>query len=123
MKEQANIKVPSLKYSLIALLTIVIIMVIGMILFKAPLQMMMFIGLLVSIPFAMYLGFTYKEVEDFAFDMIRKALQPAMILLAVGALIGAWILSGTVPTLIYAGLKTVTPDFFLISTLILCTVV
>lgn len=123
MKEQANIKVPSLRYSLIALLTIVIIMVIGMILFKAPLQMMMFIGLLVSIPFAMYLGFTYKEVEDFAFDMIRKALQPAMILLAVGALIGAWILSGTVPTLIYAGLKTVTPDFFLISTLVLCTVV
>lgn len=123
MVQRSNIKKPTLGYSLITLLTIVIIIVIGMIVFNAPLQMMMFISLLASIPFAMYLGYTYKQVEDFAFDMIRKALQPAMIILAVGALIGAWILSGTVPTLIYAGLATVTPNFFLVSTLVLCTVV
>ena len=41
--------------------------------------------------------------------------------MAVGALIGAWILSGTVPTLIYYGLKIISPKIFLPATLFICS--
>ena len=38
---------------------------------------------------------------------------PIMILLVIGMSIGTWILSGVVPTMIYYGLKMITPDVFL----------
>lgn len=113
-------KLPSFKYSILTLVTATLIMVIGLLVFEASLQIMLFIGFISVIPFAMKLGFSYLEVETFAYDMVRKILPAAMIILAVGALIGAWIYSGTVPTIIYAGLKVISPDYFLSTAVIMC---
>ncbi|MBT9383605.1 Na+/H+ antiporter NhaC [Pseudooceanicola sp. CBS1P-1] len=38
----------------------------------------------------------------------------------MGALIGAWLLSGTVPAIIYAGLSTISPKYFLVTAVLLC---
>jgi Na+:H+ antiporter, NhaC family len=46
-----------------------------------------------------------------------------LILLAVGALIGTWILSGTVPTLIDYGLKLMHPSFFYPAACLICAIV
>ncbi|MFJ5768921.1 Na+/H+ antiporter NhaC [Psychrobacillus sp. NPDC093180] len=116
-------KLPSLKYSIFTLLTITLLIVVGITLFDAKLQIMLFISLIVAIPLAMKIGFNFLEVENFAYDMIRKVLQPMLILLAVGALIGAWIFSGTVPTIIYAGLEIISPNYFLATVVILCAFV
>jgi NhaC family Na+:H+ antiporter len=43
--------------------------------------------------------------------------------LAVGALIGTWLMSGTVPTLIYYGLQVLNPDWFYAAACILSAVV
>lgn len=114
---------PSFKYSVFALLLVIAVIVIGMLVYGASLQIMLFIALMLMFPLAMRIGFSYKELETFAFDMIYKALGPAIILMAVGALIGAWIYSGTVPTIIYAGLAIITPEYFLVTTVILCVFV
>jgi len=45
-----------------------------------------------------------------------------MILFAVGTLIGVWMLSGTVPTLIYYGLKLLQPSFFYPACCLLCAI-
>lgn len=116
-------KLPSLKYSIFTLLTITLLIVVGITIFDAKLQIMLFISLIVAIPLAMKIGFSFLEVESFAYDMIRKVLQPMLILLAVGALIGSWIFSGTVPTIIYAGLEIISPNYFLATVVILCSFV
>ncbi len=36
-----------------------------------------------------------------------------LILLAVGVLVGTWMASGTVPVMIYYGMKVLTPGLFL----------
>ena len=54
----------------------------------------------------------WSKVEGYAVGAIRDGFQSVLIVMAVGALIGAWILSGTVPTLIYYGLKIISPKFF-----------
>ena len=46
-----------------------------------------------------------------------------LILLAVGALIGAWMLSGTVPTLIHYGLKVLNPSLFYAASCLICALV
>ena len=43
---------------------------------------------------------------------ITLSLGAILILLMVGALIGTWLLSGTVPTLIYYGLQVINPSWF-----------
>ncbi|PKL03365.1 MAG: sodium:proton antiporter, partial [Synergistetes bacterium HGW-Synergistetes-2] len=49
---------------------------------------------------AIFVGKPWSEVEEGMINGITVALQAVLILLAVGGLIGAWILSGVVPTLI-----------------------
>ena len=46
-----------------------------------------------------------------------------IILLIIGALSGAWIVSGVVPTLIYYGIQVIHPGFFLLCTCIICAIV
>jgi len=45
-----------------------------------------------------------------------------VILAIIGILIGVWILSGVVPTLLYYGLKILHPSIFLPATLIICSI-
>ncbi|MGL1933202.1 MAG: Na+/H+ antiporter NhaC [Desulfotalea sp.] len=54
---------------------------------------------------------------------ITTALIPVVILMMVGLLVASWIASGTVPTLIYYGLQLLSPKFFLLASLLLCSLV
>jgi len=72
--------------------------------------------------FSIYKKVGWKVYEGYALQSIKDGFQSVLIVMAVGALIGAWILSGTVPTLIYFGLKLINPKWFLPATLILCSI-
>ncbi|WP_152348770.1 Na+/H+ antiporter NhaC [Brevibacterium sp. CFH 10365] len=123
MVTETQSRLPGLTYSLVAFATIVLIIAGGMLIFDASLQLMLLLAMIVAFLFAMRLGSSYAEVEGYAYGMIKSALQPVMIILAVGALIGTWILSGTVSAMIYAGLQIVTPSLFLPSAVIMCAIV
>ena len=45
-----------------------------------------------------------------------------LILLAVGALIGTWLMAGTVPAMIYYGLQLLHPNLFFAATCLICAV-
>ena len=51
-----------------------------------------------------YLGLTWEEVRPGIFKVIHVALPSVSVLIVVGMIIGIWIASGTVPTIIYYGL-------------------
>lgn len=120
---QHDRKKPSLGYSIFIILLVITIIAVGMIVFAASIQMMLFIALLTVIPFVLKLGHTYETLEEEIFTSMKKALQPSMILLGVGILIGSWIISGTVPTIIYYGIQSISPQFFLVTTLLFCSIV
>jgi NhaC family Na+:H+ antiporter len=61
-------------------------------------------------------GLVWKELEASIVSGISVALGAIMILFAVGSLIGSWILSGTVPTMIYYGLIILDADIFYVVT-------
>ena len=60
-------------------------------------------------------------------SQIKKTLGEVsitlLILLCVGMLSGSWMISGIVPTLIYYGVQVMSPQFFLVSTCIICALV
>ncbi len=68
-------------------------------------------------------GMSWQEIQDSLVQGVSLAVVPIFILLAVGALIGSWILSGTVPTLIVYGLKLLHPSFFYPAACLICAIV
>lgn len=65
----------------------------------------------------------WDDIQQASIHGIAMAGNAILILLAVGALIGTWILSGTVPTLIDYGLKLMHPSYFYVATCFVCAVV
>ena len=65
-------------------------------------------------------GHSWNEIEQGMIDTISVSLQSILILLMVGALIGSWILSGTVPSMIYFGVELMSPDYFYLTACLVC---
>jgi len=71
---------------------------------------------------ALMSGFTWKDIEDGIVYGCNIALVPMLILMLVGVLIATWIAAGTIPTLIYYGLKIISPSFFLVTSALVCSI-
>ena len=68
-------------------------------------------------------GISWGDVERVIVNNIAGVGNAVVILLIIGALSSAWMLSGVVPTLIYYGVQIIHPDFFLVSSCVICAVV
>jgi NhaC family Na+:H+ antiporter len=68
-------------------------------------------------------GFKWAVLEAAMVKGITISLGAILILLMVGALIGTWLLSGTVPSLIYYGLQLINPSWFYAASCLLCAIV
>ncbi|EXJ12469.1 Na+/H+ antiporter NhaC [Nitrincola nitratireducens] len=81
------------------------------------------IGLAITSLLGIYLGLNWKQIEEGVFHVIHVSLPSVSILICVGMTIGVWIASGTVPTLIYYGLRLFSPEIFLAAAMVLCSIV
>src|SRR3546814_5764059 len=71
----------------------------------------------------MKLGFNWSRIENGVFHVIHVSLPSVSVLITVGMIIGVWIPSGTVPTLIYYGLTILSTQIFLAAAMVLCSIV
>ncbi|WP_299557513.1 Na+/H+ antiporter NhaC [uncultured Sulfitobacter sp.] len=81
------------------------------------------IGLAITSVVGVYLGHDWGNMEEGVFRVINVSLPSVSVLIVVGMIIGVWIASGTVPTLIYYGLNILSPEIFLAASMIMCAVV
>lgn len=58
------------------------------------------------------LGHSWGDLQESLSNGVSKALPAVFILFIIGTIIGTWILSGVIPTLIYYGLAIINPNFF-----------
>ncbi len=71
----------------------------------------------------LFIGFKMPELNKAFFEGCKKAIFISVLLMTVGMVIAAWIAAGVVPTLIYYGLKVLSPAYFLLGGfLLLCLV-
>lgn len=67
--------------------------------------------------------YSWREIQKGMVHGITLALGAILILMVVGTMIGAWIQAGVVPSMIYYGLKILSPGIFLVATLVICSIV
>ena len=115
-------KKASLALSSLAIVLIVAFIAVGIGVFNVNIAILLFLCWMIMWPFAAYLGYSFSEMEGFAYEMAQKCIAPAAIILAVGMMIASFMAAGTVPTILVAGLKLITPKFFLALTFIMCCI-
>jgi NhaC family Na+:H+ antiporter len=124
----SNIKQPSLLDSLIPVILLVVMMGGAVYIFGdnssyGPNQIALLIGMGVAAIIGMKNGYIWEHIEQGIVSGISMALGACLILLAVGSLIGTWMLAGTVPTLIYYGLELLNPAIFYAAACVICAIV
>jgi len=70
-----------------------------------------------------YNGHSWNDIESSIVLGITVAIKPLLILFSVGMLIGCWILSGTVPTMIYYSLLILDPSIFYVASALICSLI
>jgi len=83
---------------------------------------MMMIGFLAAL-IGLKNGLTWFEIEQSIIRSSAKIIGPILIFLSIGALIGSFMLSGAVPTLLYYGLNILSPSYFYPLTCLICALV
>lgn len=94
----------------------------GVLIIKAPTTVVLIFTGLVTMFLSMMWGTKWDDIMTDILDMARRMFPSILILMFVGMLVGVWILSGTVPMMIYYGLKWISPSMFLVTSAILCAV-
>ena len=114
-------KTPSALGACITLLAVCIAILGGLRLgIGAP--MSLFLGTIVAIAAALFYRVPWETIQKTFMKMISDSLIPILILMNVGIMVGAWLIGGTVPSLMYYGLKVCTPSIILPLTFLLCIV-
>ncbi|PID65898.1 MAG: Na+/H+ antiporter NhaC [Gammaproteobacteria bacterium] len=80
-------------------------------------------GIVITGIFIRIRGLKWLDMESHFYKIIKIGLPALMILMGVGMLISAWIVGGTVPTIIYYGLGLFSPSTFLFSVCLICAII
>lgn len=85
-----------------------------------PLEVLILMAFTFSCLYLMYLGYDYKTIQDHIVKKVGESIGVILILFSIGVLIGSWIVSGTIPMLIYHGISLVNPNWIYIFTFLVC---
>ena len=72
--------------------------------------------------FCKIFGISYAKIVAGAYDAIRMVVPTLCLLMAIGVMIGTWLQSGTIATIISWGLKMINPSWLLPLTLLFCSI-
>ncbi|HNR67285.1 MAG TPA: Na+/H+ antiporter NhaC [bacterium] len=109
--------------SLIPVVSLIFFLGINIFLFAGSPHIPLVLGTVVACIVGLFLGFSWRQMEESIVQGIMVAIQACLILLVIGMLIGTWILSGIVPFMIYCGLKLLAPSLFLVTTCLICSLI
>jgi len=116
-----NYKKPSLGVAVTSVLFLFIVLAAQVIVAGAPDIHITLVFAITYTTIALLLtGTPWKAVEEGIMHGCKIATIPMMILMFIGMLIPTLIAAGTIPALIYYGLKIISPSVFLITAAIIC---
>jgi Na+:H+ antiporter, NhaC family len=122
------IKAPSFLDASIPLIVLVVLLSLSVYLYGSDSsyganQIALFVAAFVGVIIGLKNGYGWADIEQAMVKGISLSLGALLILFSVGALIGTWLLAGTVPSLIYYGLQLLDPSWFYAASCLLCAVV
>ncbi len=87
-----------------------------------PLEIVFLTAAVIAIGQLAWLGLTWDEVQSSIVKKLSKAFPAILILFTIGMIIGSWIVSGTIPMLIYYGIKIINPEYIYVISFLVAAV-
>jgi NhaC family Na+:H+ antiporter len=106
------------KQALAPILFLLVLVVYGLILRpqflgqdSLPLEIIFILGAIVAIGQLVWMGHKWTDIQDSIVKKLAGAMPAWFILFTIGILISSWIICGTIPMLVYYGIKIIHPSF------------
>ncbi|BES64273.1 Na+/H+ antiporter NhaC [Gottschalkiaceae bacterium SANA] len=116
-------KKPSFGLALSCIVVMFATIGIGKGVFNIGIQPLLIISAVYAAIIGIRLGYTYAEMEAGISEKLKQTMPTLFIILSVGIVVGTWVYSGTVPMMIYYGLKLINPSWFLVTAFIIVAIV
>lgn len=125
---QRPVREPSLLDILIPLVVLIAsiggsVSLFGLDAINGPVQVALLISTMVAATILLKNGHSWEEISAAGGRAVSSVVSAIFILLAVGALIGTWNMSGTIPTLVHYGIQLLEPSWFYMATAMICAVI
>lgn len=123
MEENKELKMP-FGAALFCILFLLVSMLASMLWLDIPIHidLLMSIGVTLLVAY-MFNGHQWKPLSD-AIDYGGSILvQPTIVMMSIGCVVASWIACGTVPMIIYWGLKIINPSVFLVTACLITAII
>jgi NhaC family Na+:H+ antiporter len=90
---------------------------------KGPNQVALVLAAMIALVIGRRAGYTSDQLREAAIASVGTGVSAIFILFAVGALTGAWAMSGTLMAMVYYGLQILSPNYFYMTTALICGIV
>jgi NhaC family Na+:H+ antiporter len=90
---------------------------------KGPNQVALVLAAMIALVIGRRAGYTLEQLREAAIASVGTGVGAIFILFAVGALTGAWAMSGTLMAMVYYGLQILSPHYFYMTTAVICGIV
>ncbi len=122
------VREPSLVDAVVPLVALVVLIggslgLFGLDALDGPIQVALVLCAMIAAVIVLKNGHGWGDVQAAGQRAVASITSAVFILLAVGALIGTWNMSGTIPTLVYYGIQVLSPTWYYAATALICGIV
>lgn len=124
-EKKREIKPPTMIDALIPIIALIVLLAGAVFLYgdeatSGPTQVALLLSMMIAGLVGLKNGHRWEDMGHAAGEGISTALGAIFILLAVGALVGTWMMSGTIATLVYLGVQFLNPNWYYMACVIIC---
>lgn len=120
---EVKTKAPSLAMSLIPLVGLILCLGVGYGIYRLPTQICMLAAAAIAGIVAYLCGLSWDDMMGGIRDKISASLPSIFVMICVGGMIASWMVSGTIPMMIYYGIKIINPQWLFVTGFIVCALV
>ncbi|MCD8329228.1 MAG: Na+/H+ antiporter NhaC [Lachnospiraceae bacterium] len=123
-RKEKSVRLPNVIEALIPILVMMFLMIYDLqVDYYVDAHMPLVVSIVVACIIGCRCGHSFSDMLAGMLDRLNATMEAILILMTVGLLVASFIMSGTIPALIYYGLNLLTPQLFLPVGCIMCAVV
>ena len=116
-------RTPTLFEAVSPIVVMLLLLAIGYGVFKLNPEPLLILASIYAGAIALRLGYNWEDMMDGIREKIDQAMPAILILISIGILIGTWIISGTIPMMIYYGLQIIDPTFVVLIAFVVSAII
>ena len=116
-------KKPGFFLAVLPIIAMVLLLGVGYAILGLSAEVLMLASAAVAAIIAICLGYTWDDIMDSIVGKLSKTMPAIFILIIVGFLIGSWMIGGTIPMMVYYGLKIISPKYIAVTAFVVTAVI